>query len=62
MLKFEQKGWNLLKFWNLSKKVGIDWDVELWARRWESIQMLKFQQKRGNRLTCWNLSKKVETY
>ena len=58
-MKFEQKGGNWLKFWILSKNVGIDYDVEIWAKRWESIKMLKFEQNGGNRLKFWNLSERV---
>ena len=58
-MKFEQKGGNRLKLWNLSKKVGIDSDVEIWAKGWESIRILKFEKKGGNQLKLWNLSKKV---
>ena len=70
--KFEQKRWesiktveiwarsgNQLKFWNLSKKVGIDLNIEIWAKKWELNKVLKFEWKGGNQIKFWNLSKKV---
>ena len=46
MLKFEWKGNNQWKCWNLSEKIGID-------------QMLKFECKMSTWSNCWNLSEKV---
>ena len=46
MFKFEWKGNDQSKCWNLS--VGIDQNLEIWVPNVKSIKMLKFVQKTGD--------------
>ena len=74
MLKFECKMSNQLKYsnlsekvgiyqsaaiWLLSKIVGIDQNVEIQVKWYESIKMLKFQCKIPIQTKCCNLNEKV---